>query len=761
MGSMKMVEIKTIQQQLQQQQGRQSISDHIKRDEKILKKNDSNVHKFKEMFDSEKLPESSIIERSQENRRSKKVKSDIFTKIQALEKAEKERLEREKENEERMMKLLQQEMERQKNYAEEKDEGEDEEEAEECLKHNILQCLEDEVQNLEQEMLALENEEQLIMKEEAEDMEEAANLENDDNEEETELVEHMNQLQEIHVEIEERKKIANKKKKVLERFQHVFDKDETDCKSGNKVGSIQDRLASFLDNKESKTAKSFEDNVFVGVSDVMSKFKTKLETQESDTPVLYSKNEIRRKPNATAMKFEMLNNEDDTEILSPKSNIQTDWSWKKKTAEELQIESSISDQKSAPKEKRNSQSFQDTKFNELLADINAVKQRMNERDLRRQAKENEQRIRDMEDAIKEVQDTLNINEMHLDSEPDSTKSESYSSKIDACKKVKTKEQKCEVVTKKDISSNKIGELRSQLMTMINENEKFERNDQSETLDVSVSQIKEKIMHKDPHSDFDHSKESKQIKPSSSTVSKIAQLLVQDEKEEEIQLRKAPKLILKNDEYDADVTPTKTLEELKAENKAQKWKWKEKDVRELQDFISAYDDIAPDQIIDQQQKLRDLEDEQEVVESLTNNKDTDILIQIREEKEKEFNRFMDGVKSYLEEDPKTAEEKEFKKGMEGYLSLIDDDIVETPKTIQEPKKKANLNTISKLKSSLFEEKDAIIEKRKSPKINKLDKEKIKSNFEESITCNNNKTETTMKTDKTQGVKNMFESMKKKR
>merc|ERR1712083_697737 len=139
-------------------------------------------------------------------------------------------------------------------------------------------------------------------------------------------------------------------------------------------------------------------------------------------------------------------------------------------------------------------------------------------------------------------------------------------------------------------------------------------------------------------------------------------------------------------YDADVTPTKTLEELKAENKAQKWKWKEKDVRELQDFISAYDDIAPDQIIDQQQKLRDLENEQEVVESLTNNKDTDILIQIREEKEREFNRFMDGVKSYLEEDPKTAEEKEFKKGMEGYLSLIDNDMLKHQKLFESQKRK---------------------------------------------------------------------------
>ena len=129
---------------------------------------------------------------------------------------------------------------------------------EENLKHNIPQCLEDNVQNLEQEMLALENEEQLIIEEEEEELKEAAKFETNIDDDDQELAEHINQLQEIHVEIEERKKVANKKKKVLERFHHVFDKDESEQKSGVKVGTIHDRLANFLDSKDTKNTKVFE-----------------------------------------------------------------------------------------------------------------------------------------------------------------------------------------------------------------------------------------------------------------------------------------------------------------------------------------------------------------------------------------------------------------------------------------------------------------------------------------------------------------------
>ena len=70
------------------------------------------------MFDNDlDEPDSkmNVVKRNRENQESKKprVKSDIFQKIQALEKAEQERLEREKANEERMKRLLQLEMERQ------------------------------------------------------------------------------------------------------------------------------------------------------------------------------------------------------------------------------------------------------------------------------------------------------------------------------------------------------------------------------------------------------------------------------------------------------------------------------------------------------------------------------------------------------------------------------------------------------------------------------------------------------------------------
>merc|ERR1711874_820864 len=99
-----------------------------------------------------------------------------------------ERLERERENEERIQYLLQKEMERQKeNEIHQKEiEESSEEEAEEELKHNILQCLEDEVDNLEQEMRALDTQEQMIIEEEMEDLMSDENKDVNDND----VVEH-------------------------------------------------------------------------------------------------------------------------------------------------------------------------------------------------------------------------------------------------------------------------------------------------------------------------------------------------------------------------------------------------------------------------------------------------------------------------------------------------------------------------------------------------------------------------------------------
>merc|ERR1712032_782193 len=538
--TMKMVEIKSIQQQLFQQQN--STSEKTIRPEgKNIIQGENKVNRFKEMFDNE--PETVEVERRPPKENIKpRVKSDIFQKIQALEVAERERLEREKANEERMKKLLEQEMERQK-LREDESPGEDlpENIAEENFKNDIMKCLEDEVLNLEQEMLALETEEMLILEEENE--EEESKMGNN------EADSHINQLHEIQHEIEERKKTAASRKKVLERFQHVLDADkEEQNNKGRNIGSIKDKLTNFLDNGERKDVKSFDDSVFVGVSDVMSKFKSKIESQQEEQHSLFSKDEIKRKPNAIALQFEQLKPEDEDVLMSPKlQQSQKDWNWKKKTAQELH------DEVEGPKEKthverRKKNSYQDAKFNELLSDINAVKQRLNERDAARQEQENERKLKEMEEAIREVQEALakdeSDDEVHQDTEN---------------KKGKTTVQRRKEVTKVEIiqepSNQKIGELKSQLLSMINDDNQ-EKPVRRDSIDVNISQLRNKLTSTEEKVQKVPLQPSKS-KSSSTLVSQIAKNLAKADEDdyEDSPLNKAPKRIqLVDNIFDTEETP---------------------------------------------------------------------------------------------------------------------------------------------------------------------------------------------------------------
>ena len=182
-------------------------------------------------------------------------------------------------------------------------------------------------------------------------------------------------------------------------------------------------------------------------------------------------------------------------------------------------------------------------------------------------------------------------------------------------------------------------------------------------------------------------------------------------------------------FDTEEQPAKTLEELKEANQNKRWAWKEKDITEFQDFINAYEDVAPDKLKDQHQKLKELDEEQKVVESLAKDKDTAILVQIREEKEKEFENFMSEVHSYLAEGTKDADEIEFKKGMKGYLDLITDETDKKTSEVKLPRVDLNTGTVSKLKTSLFEENDDIPVRKFSPKVKKLNREKLEKDFSE--------------------------------
>merc|ERR1712227_56722 len=149
--SMKLVEIKSIQQQLFQNHNLSNVTEKPLKQE--IDVSNRRVNKFKELFDNENegQADTDILRGQRDNKREKR-KSNIFDKIQALEKAEEERYEREKAYEERMKKLVMLELERQKNREDDKNEKTIDNVAEENFKNDIMKCLEDEVENLEQEM---------------------------------------------------------------------------------------------------------------------------------------------------------------------------------------------------------------------------------------------------------------------------------------------------------------------------------------------------------------------------------------------------------------------------------------------------------------------------------------------------------------------------------------------------------------------------------------------------------------------------------
>ena len=438
--------------------------------------------------------------------------------------------------------------------------------------------------------------------------------------------------------------------------------------------------------------------------------------------------------------------------MSPKlQQSQKDWNWKKKTAQELH------DEVEGPKEKthverRKKNSYQDAKFNELLSDINAVKQRLNERDAARQEQENERKLKEMEEAIREVQEALARDESD-DEVPQETEN----------KKGKTTVQKRKEVTKlekiQEPSNQKIGELKSQLLSMINDDNQ-EKPVRRDSIDVNISQLRNKLTSTEEKVQKVPLQPSKSMS-SSTLVSQIAKNLTKADEDdyEDSPLNKAPKRIqLVDNIFDTEETPTMTLEQLKEANQNKVWAWKEKDMTDIQNYITAYDDLAPNTLKAQQQKLKDLDEEERVLESLTKDKDTEILVQIREEKEQEFEKFMSEIHSYLAEGPQNIEEVEFKKGMKDYVDLIQDREERSTPKVSLPN--VQLNTVSKMKSSLFDETGDVAPKKVSPKVQKLDRSKLEKEFTDTNAAKIKKQDLVMPKQNISSVKQAFENERKR-
>lgn len=694
----KLVEVKSIQEQLFNQVektcDKKTLNDELESLGSIRVKERRNV------LNTESDPK---VSQQTLAAKPRKMNSSIMDKIKSLEKAEEERLKREKENEERIKQLLERELEReQERKLKEEKEFDDianditDKDQDEEIKKDIWLRLEEELDNLEEEQKELESTEKMLLEEERVREEEDVS--------DSDKVESKIEIQEIKDEIHERKKNADQRKKVLQRFQHIFDKnDEYENKIVPKVGSIHDKIETFLQNPESESKKKFEDNVLSGISDVMSKVKNKFENPVEENIALY-KPEIRKRLNlTTALKFDSLSTETSDEIVKPKT--EKEWAWKSKTALELELENMpIKSNTEKTNKKEQKLAFQDLKYNELMEDINAVKERLKDRNLKQ---ENESKMNEMNRFMDEIKSSLGkIENEDSDSEEDKPKP----------KAIKKKQPSTPNIQKKSDKSELIRNLKNELLLEKQKHSKSNNSNEINDLDISVNKIKQRII-ENISTDDPIKKGKEQVIVGSSLVSKIAEMLVAEEKQDETKLNKAPKVLLRNTSLEnEDDQPVKTLEDLKNEQQSRKWAWKEKDMKDLHNFIKSYDDVVPQKIMDQQRNLQDLEEELDIVESLIENKDTNIIVQIREEKEREFNNFMDGVKLYINEKTNTREEDDFKKGMKSYLDLIDQNNKSDEKSYSIPQLRTN--TLDRLKTKLFSESPKNSEIPQHPSVSKL-------------------------------------------
>ena len=108
----------------------------------------------------------------------------------------------------------------------------------------------------------------------------------------------------------------------------------------------------------------------------------------------------------------------------------------------------------------------------------------------------------------------------------------------------------------------------------------------------------------------------------------------------------------------EVTPP-----VKREVSSHQWKYKQKSLAELQQFISKNKDIAPTSLLAKSKDVKNVDS------SALLSKSNHLMNKI-EDKEDEFNEFMDELEDFLGKSSHSKEEDNVKEGIQGYLDLID-------------------------------------------------------------------------------------------
>ena len=498
--------------------------------------------------------------------------------------------------------------------------------------------------------------------------------------------------------LREKNEPALKKKKVLGRIQHMFEKslpDPTD--EGDKivrVGSLKGKsdgiFASSNDgNNNNPPKKTFQDPSLAGVGTVLNKFKGKFEATSEEPRSLYKGVTIKKKDIPSALIFEQkVKEQSQAQDSSPVRKNSTDWSWKKKDPKELAIQSAVATHgQSRPQKSKNSDREQKKKDQqrELLDDIHSINRRLMKKDA---IKEHEQKMKEYSEFMSEIQNYLN--------EPDKSASEAtfkddiqnYINVVGssivgdrsrhASNDIKMKSKKVPNSSKDNPPGAKIGisDIKTKLSESGNTFIRKEREKSSAGSEQApnVKSVKQKLVDQ-YFSQMNNSspnceRQTYDVPNVSESISKTKDLFETKVSHDQSLFETGSTFKKKSINVPSIFTQqtnndTAIEDEHSIRKSSYEWKYKKKSIQDFQQFLDENKEYVPKEISKGCSSL---------AANLTNERSetSDFASDTIEEKNiEEYNTLMKAVDTYLTAPDKTTKEIDFKSEVERYLDLIEE------------------------------------------------------------------------------------------
>lgn len=507
--------------------------------------------------------------------------------------------------------------------------------------------------------------------------------------------------------LREKNEPALKKKKVLGRIQHMFEKNVPESKDDeNKIGRVgslkgkADQLFS-NDGNNNSTKKSFQDPSLSGVGIVRDKFKEKFEVTPDEPMTLFKGGPIKKKDIPSALVFEQkLKEQSQAQNNSPVRQASTDWSWKKTDPKELAVQNTIAIHgESKPQKSKTAEREQrrNDQHRELLADIHD----MNKRLMKKNAiKEHEEKMNEYGEFMSEIQNYLN--------EPDKSASESTfkddiqnyinvvgSSIVSNKTRHKSNEKKMSAAQKVKEQNNsntnhpklKIGiaDIKNKLSESGNTFVQKEREPEilgSNQLKNNVKSMKQKLvdqyfsqMNTPQQPDISLQKCESGPVAVSESISKTKDLFETKAREDQLNISEpnssstfkkksvnVPSIFTQNLQ---DESPTE--EDPSIRKSSFEWKYKKKSILDFQQFLDENKGLVPNEI---SQGCANIATNLTEGHDLNMKTENDVIDKSEERSIEEYNTLMKAVDCYLAAPDKSTNEIDFKSEVERYLDLIE-------------------------------------------------------------------------------------------